>query len=423
MGESCRAARGADAQRGRGSWAETVPRCRPARALPGRPPLPRPPAEAVCHRRSRSFAGLSPRAHPPQRSAARPAPAGGGSSRGKSRGWAGSGPWRRDPTPFPSRSAPRAVLPVPTLFMCGRNWDFPSACSAGRDLRAELAGTGSRERGRNAGAAGGAAASAEEDANPHTGSRCEKGTMATAGGRDGTGGGRPWRPALPGEPCHSCPASARPTTSAQVCVFPPRPDLSCQGQHRPLEGFWGEGIPSLLTPQGAGNPAVAVEAHPGARPSVRRGNLLLLLWIPETRVAAWERCCAGTDACFHLRPCDSRPKGLAGGWDTDAGPACYGREGRGNAEEPRSPSRVRVWDPPVLARSQTRASERCPAAGLTPGGAGGAGGLCMEAAGKQRCEGAMALLLLRYRAEAGSEQPAVIRADLQVGVKRALKIS
>lgn len=42
---------------------------------------------------------------------------------------AGGGPRRRDPTPFPSRAAPGPALPVPTLFvMCGRNWDFPSAC-------------------------------------------------------------------------------------------------------------------------------------------------------------------------------------------------------------------------------------------------------------------------------------------------------
>lgn len=175
---------------------------------PGGPRCRECPRSLICHRRSRPLAGRSPRAHPPPRSAARPAPAGGGSSRGKSRGWAGSGPWRRDPTPLPSRSAPRAVLPVPTLFMRGRNWDFPSACSAGRDLRAGLAGSGVGERARAAGAAGAAAASPEEDAHPRTGSRCGKGTMATAGeGMESAVGGPgdlpfPGSPASPVLPLH-----------------------------------------------------------------------------------------------------------------------------------------------------------------------------------------------------------------------------
>lgn len=141
----------------------TLPRCR-AGALPERLLLPGAPAESTSQRQPRPFAGRSPQAHPPPQTAARTAPAGGGSSGGKSRGWAGSGPRRRDPTPFPSRAAPRAALPVPTLFMCGRNWDFPSACSAGRDLHAGLTVSCRPERGVTAGAAGAVAASVVEEA-------------------------------------------------------------------------------------------------------------------------------------------------------------------------------------------------------------------------------------------------------------------
>lgn len=207
----------------------------------------------------------------------------------------------------------------------------------------------------------------------------------------------------------------------------PRPDPSCRGQRRPLKGFrlkgfWGAGgggvIPSFLAPQGVGDPAAAIGALPGERPSARPR-------FPRRGVGHGHWSCS-----------PSPEGGLPGGWGADA--RCCGMmrdAGRavvrprspqsppapcGSAEEPRSPGGVRVSDPPVLARSRTRESRRCPAVRLPPGGggrcggdtggslgkrpgrAGDAGGLRLEAARKRRCEGAMALLLLRYKTEAGA---------------------
>lgn len=207
----------------------------------------------------------------------------------------------------------------------------------------------------------------------------------------------------------------------------PRPDPSCRGQRRPLKGFrlkgfWGAGgggDPQLPCSAGSRRPrccywSTAGRKALGSSPVPPEGSgtrTLVLLALARRRAAG----------------------GLGGGREMlrdDAG--CGPGRGAaalppeppapcGSAEEPRSPGGVRVSDPPVLARSRTRESRRCPAVRLPPGGgehgvggtrggslgkrpgrAGDAGGLRLEAARKRRCEGAMALLLLRYKTEAGA---------------------
>lgn len=109
----------------------------------------------------------------------------------------------------------------------------------------------------------------------------------------------------------------------------------------------------------------------------------------------------------------------------DTGPACPGREGTGSAGEPRSPGRVRVWDPLSWPAPGHGAGELCPAAGLTPPeGRGGPSGSAWRRHGSSaaREQWLFSSCAIEQRL-ALSEQPAVIRADLQVGVKRALKIS
>lgn len=138
---------------------------------------------------------------------------------------------------------------------------------------------------------------------------------------------------------------------------------------------------------------MAVEALRRARPSVWRGNLQEQL---HSKDAALVR--APIPSCGFVT--------LALKGRQEAGtrtPVLFALAGRG---EGALSSRVA----PAVSGSRIRSSWPAPGHGLAalsrrrahPGGAGGgAGGLRMEAARKQRCEGAMALLL-RYRAEAGS---------------------
>lgn len=201
-------------------------------------------------------------------------------------------------------------------------------------------------------------------------------------------------------------------------------------------------IPSFLAPQGVGDPAAAIGALPGERPSARPR-------FPRRGVGHGHWSCS-----------PSPEGGLPGGWGADA--RCCGmmrNAGRavvrprspqsppapcGSAEELRSPGGVRVSDPPVLARSRTRESRRCPAVRLPPGGGGntvwgghgggpsGSGrvGRGMPAGfgwrrhgnGAAREQWLSSSCAIKQRL-ALSEQPAVIRADLQVGVKRARKTS
>lgn len=87
-----------------------------------------------------------------------------------------------------------------------------------------------------------------------------KGACGDGWGRDGAGGCGPWRPALAGEPCQRCPASARPSAPAQVCAFPALARSLLRGQRIPLKcgarlkGCRGRG--RLL------HPAVGVRARP-----------------------------------------------------------------------------------------------------------------------------------------------------------------
>lgn len=84
-----------------------------------------------------------------------------------------------------------------------------------------------------------------------------RGAGGNRGGRDGAGGCGPWRPALAGEPCQSCPASARPSAPAQVCAFPAPARPLLRGQRIPLKGGG-----RLKGCRGRGRPAAGVRARP-----------------------------------------------------------------------------------------------------------------------------------------------------------------
>lgn len=89
-----------------------------------------------------------------------------------------------------------------------------------------------------------------------------KGAGGDGGGRDGAGGCGPWRPALAGEPCQCCPASARPSAPAQVCAFPALARSLLRGQRIPLK--WGARLKGCRGRGRLLHPAVGVRARPPA---------------------------------------------------------------------------------------------------------------------------------------------------------------
>lgn len=211
MGESCRGAvEGGQAPRGRGRRAETLS-CYHASDLPGptrslehpRRPLPAGGPVASPDEVPESICLGAPRRgrYPPWEEAAgtravagRAAGYGGGTLRPSSPAH-GRGPLCSSP-PCLLCAAGTGIFHLPALLVVtsAQGWQAPPLMSGGGLLPRQAA--------------------------PRMSCLWEKETMATTGGRDGADGGRPWKPALPGKTCQCCPASARPTTWAQVCSFP-----------------------------------------------------------------------------------------------------------------------------------------------------------------------------------------------------------
>lgn len=157
-------------------------------------------------------------------------------------------PRGRDPTPFPSRAA---LCPSPPCLLCAAGTGiFHLPAPAGPDLR-----SGARSRLCPRGAPG-------ASPGPGPGPAEGKGDGGDGGGRDGAGGCGPWRPALAGEPCQRCPASARPSAPAQVCAFPALARSLLRGQRIPLK--WGARLKGCRGRGRLLHPAVGVRARPPA---------------------------------------------------------------------------------------------------------------------------------------------------------------